>query len=105
METGECARKALWRVIAVFEGNIDNLGVRREQLLPGEGEPPHTHIVAERITAQQSEHALKIKRRRTGLFRRPRVIRGLRDVLLNIVYRFAYPCYPVHAFSPCARTL
>ena len=72
---------------------------------PGEGEPPHTHIVAEGIAAQQSEHALKNKRRRTCLFRRPRVIRGLRDVLLNIVYRFAYPCYPVNAFFSLCKNI
>ena len=63
METGKGPGKAVRRVIAGLQRNVDDLPVRREDLQPGDGEPALADVVSHRHPAQHGEPLLKIKGR------------------------------------------
>ena len=62
MKPGKGTGKALRRIVSVLQRRIDDFGISLGQLLTGKGQAAHTDIIAERIAAENAEHALKMKR-------------------------------------------
>ena len=61
MKSSKGFGKAVRRVVAEFQRDVDDLPVRREDLQPGGGEPALADVVAHRHTAQHGKALLKVK--------------------------------------------
>ena len=74
--------KALRRVIAIFESNINYLFVAAGKFHPGKGQPPAANVLPQRIATKNAEHPLEMKGRRKALFRDNLII----QLLCNVIY-------------------
>ena len=74
-------------VIAVFQGNINNLFITAAKLLRRKSKPSVADIFAHRKTAQHPENTLKMEWRNVRFRRYILDFQFLREIVLDIGYR------------------
>ena len=96
MEPGKGFGKAVRRIVAELQRDVDDFPVRREDLQPGGGEPALADVVAHRHAAQHGKPLLEVKRRQGRLLRDLPDGQLLPEMFLDILDRLMNACYPIH---------
>ncbi len=109
MKGFERTGEAVGVVVAVFQSDVDDLCAIRLQFGAGKRKTAAADILAERITAQDPEHTLKMVRRRICDRRDLFIIDLVGQICLDVVKRPLHSRDPIHVhfsfFLVCAVIL